>query len=283
MWSKIVKIFCPAAANAGDNAVGIIVLQILRLCTVITLATMGVAYWVFILNVDKSRTYFVFECASLFFNSIICFILLFSEFPVLKAVKGYFVSSWPVLSDMHGVAWLGSIMLLLGCNIFGNLNTPVMDSEKVAPPFLKLTLAAGVLAFIFGVMNIVCSFVWRNGKEGITSRDVRANGALAKGRRQSLPDYESASTAQFEKQGAKAGGFTRFTEKATSLFSKKKEPARPDISAPVIDVESGLSEKTRYSPVAPGIQRPLTAMHPINMNTNSGSSSRYSDPDLNQF
>ncbi|KID80495.1 uncharacterized protein G6M90_00g008770 [Metarhizium brunneum] len=287
MWSKIVKIFCPAAANAGDNAVGIIVLQILRLCTVITLATMGVAYWVFILNVDKSRTYFVFECASLCCNSIICLILLFSEFPVFKAVKRYFVSSWPVLSDVHGVAWLGSIMLLLGCNIFGNLNTPAMDSEKVAAPFLKLTLAAGVLAFIFGVTNIVCSFVWRNGKEGITSRDVRANGALAKGRRQSPPAYASTYTDQYGKQGAKAGCFTRFTDKATTLFSKKKESARPEISAPVIDVERGHSEKDRFSPVMPGLRRPPTVMHPMHNNTDSGSSSMYSDlysdPDPNRI
>ncbi|KAG8419366.1 hypothetical protein J3458_004236 [Metarhizium acridum] len=281
MWSRIVKIFCPAAADAGDNAVGMIVLQILRLCTVVTLATMGVAYWVFILNVEKSRAYFAFECASLFFNSIICFILLLSEFPVLKSIKGYFLSSWPVLSDMHGVAWLGGIMLLLGCNIFGNLNRPAQDAEKLAPPLVKLTLAAGVLAFIFGVLNIVCSFVWRNGKQGITSRDVRANGALARGRRHSLPDYASGSMSGCEKQDAKTVA-SSYWDKATNMV-KKKGSARPAISGPVVDVESGLGEKARFSPVAPGIQRPDTAMHPINLNTNSGSSSRYSDPDLNRF
>ncbi|OAA44278.1 hypothetical protein NOR_04006 [Metarhizium rileyi] len=285
--NKVAKSVFPGAANAGSNATGMIVLQILRACTVITLGTMCTAYWFFIIRVDKSRTYFVFECASLFFNSIICVILILSEFPPTGVFKRYLRTSWPVLSEVHGVAWLGGVMILLGCSIFGNLNKPANESKNLGASFFNLVLAAGILAILFGVLNILCSFVWRNGKEGITSRDIRADGALAKGRRQSLPDYSSSTGSSFLNEKTKTKFVSMFWNKAIGGSGGNKEKtsmptAKPNISGPA-DIEKGHGEDDRRSPIVPELRRPNTAMHPINLNANSGRSSQYSDPDMSRF
>ncbi|KHN97760.1 uncharacterized protein MAM_04149 [Metarhizium album ARSEF 1941] len=279
MWSAPRKMFSSCCPPAANNAVGMIVLQSLRICTVITLLVMCMAYWVVIIKVDKSRTYFVFECASLCFSSILCLVLSAAEFPVHPRVRGYFRSTWPVLSEAHGVGYMGAAILLLGCNMLGELNRPDNEGDKLTPPLFNLALAAGVLAFIFGVLNIVCALVWRNKGEGITSRDIRADGALAKGRRSSLPGYSSsASSCYGKKETVNWNG-----PKARDANDKKhKQSARPAISPPV-DLESGHDEKDRYSPLAPEIQRPDTAMHPINLNTSSATSSRYSAADMNQI
>lgn len=66
---------------------GMVVLQLLRAFTVVTLATLATSYWVLVINVDKKCNYFVFECASHFFTSVFCALLILSEFPLLKLVK----------------------------------------------------------------------------------------------------------------------------------------------------------------------------------------------------
>lgn len=295
MWFlvlKVVKFFFPSASEAGNNAVGMFILQGLRVCTVITLATMCASFWVYIIRVDKSRAYFVFECASLFFNSIICVLLILSEFPLCKPIRDYFRTSWPVLSELHGVSWLGGAMLLLGCDIFGNLNKPANEKDKLGSHFFGLVLAAGILAVTFGVLNVICGFVWRNGKEGITSRDIRSKGPLAQGRRQSLPDYSSSAGSSFRNEKLQHKVANKLWEKATGA-GKKEKSGRPNISGPV-DVERGVynnhganydysheSNIDRRSPIVPDLRRPDSALHPANQNI-SGRSSEYSQ-DTNRF
>ncbi|ODA83775.1 hypothetical protein RJ55_02291 [Drechmeria coniospora] len=171
--------------------VGMVLLQILRAFTVITLAASAASCWVLVLKVDKSRNYFVFECASHFFMSILCVVLVLAEFPLVEAVSRHLRRTWPVLSDLHGLGWLGGVMVVIGCTLLGSLNRPAHDAENLGSHFSKLVVASSILAITFGLLNIICSLVWRDGKEGINSRHIRANGSLAESRRQSLPDYAS--------------------------------------------------------------------------------------------
>lgn len=258
---------------------GMVILQVLRAFTVITLATLAASYWVLVIEVDKERSYFVFECASHVFTSILCVLLILSEFPVLKLVKRYLGRNWPVLSEQHGLAWLGVALVGIGCNMLGNLNRIAYDPEKLGPHFSKLVLASSVLAITFGMLNIICSLVWRDGGEGINSRDIRANGSLAKSRRQSLPDY--SSTAESVPSFGKAKTLSKFT----SLFDKKPQAdkARPKISGPFParpDVEQQRGQgDDRRSPIVPGIKRPDTALHPMH----TARESFYSEAHLSRF
>lgn len=258
---------------------GMVVLQILRAFTVVTLLLLATSYWVLVVNVDKSRNYFVFECASHFFSSILCVALVIAEFPLVKFVKRYLRRTWPVLSDEHGLLWLGTALVVIGCNMLGNLNRRAYDPKNLGPHFSKLVLASSVLATTFGMLNIICSLVWRNGKEGINSRDIRSNGSLAQSRRHSLPDY--ASTADSSPSYANE----KTLSKLTSLFRKKPgaDKTKPQISGPFraqSDVEQQrVQDEDRRSPIAPAIRRPDTALHPMHI----ARESVYSEAHISRF
>lgn len=286
--------------NMGSlRGIGMVVLQMVRVFTVITLAALAASCWVLIVKVGKDKAYFVFECASLFFTFVIALVLMVSEFPVMSIVRSYFRSTWPVLSDAHGVGWLGVAMVMLGCNMLGNLNRPAYDPDNMGPHFSKLVLASSVLALTFGGLNIICALVWRDAKEGVTSRDIRANGSLADNRRQSLPSYSpSPSSARAEKTRSK---FLSFLAKGDAPGEKK--PSRPVISDPISahqDLERGAVDNVydhgphydhnghepadetandRRSPIVPGLKRPDTALHPMH----TGRSSRYSAATMGRF
>ena len=265
--------------NLGSlRGIGMVVLQVLRTFTVITLAAVGASYWVLIIKVDKTRDYFVFECATHFFTSIACIILIISEFPFLESIRGYLRRTWPVLSDQHGVGWLGGAMVMIGCDMLGNLNRPAYDPDNLGPHFSKLVLASSVLALTFGVLNMLSAIVWRDGREGITSRDIRANGSLAD-RRETLPEYASTARSNSSLRNEK----TR--SKFASMFWKKEdgEKTRPHISGPIPahqDVERDAQhDGDRRSPIVPGVKRPDTALHPMH----TGRSSVYSEAHMSRF
>lgn len=260
------------------------VLQVLRVFTVITLLAATAACWVLMIKVDKGRSFFIFECISLFFTSVISMVLVVSEFPVLSFVKDYFRQAWPVLSEHYGVGWLGAAVMVIGCNILGSLNEPAYDAESLGPHFSSLVLAAGILCLIFGTLNVLGSLVWRHGQDGITSRDIRANGSLAE-KHDTLPSSNysarSASPVYREKSTHKeTSRFSRF-----SIWGKKDlhggsagKRSIPTISGPMHTHDSlernppppnyvPSPDPTHYepkeSPVAPGVMRPLTAEHPM--------------------
>ncbi|PHH63122.1 hypothetical protein CDD81_6273 [Ophiocordyceps australis] len=268
-------------ANMGTlRGAGMVILQILRAFTVITLAAVEASCWVLMIKVDKGRSFFVFECASLFFTAVICLFLIVAEFPLIGTIKGYLSRTWPVLSDQHGLAWLGTALVVIGCNMLGNLNRPAYDADNLGPHFARLVLASAILALTFGILNIVSSYVWRDTNEAITSRDIRANGSLAKPRNDVLPEYtpshKSNSSSRNEKTRSKF--MSMFWRKGTT---SEKSP-RPKISGPMPiqhEFERHDPNDRRGSPIVPGVRRPDTALHPMHAERDS----IYSEAHLSRF
>ncbi|KAJ6440764.1 PaxB protein [Purpureocillium lavendulum] len=273
--------FTMFGVNFGSlRGIGMVVLQVLRVFTVITLAAVGASCWILIIKVDKGRDTFVFECASHFFTSMLCIVLIVAEFPFIGLVRRYFERTWPVLSPAHGLGWLGFAMAVIGCNMLGNLNRPAYDPDNMGSNFAKLVLASSVLAVTFGVINILCALVWRDGKEGVTSRDIRADGAVANSHQHSLPDYTPSARTNSSLRNEK----TR--SKFVSMFWKKGddgEKTRPHISGPFQahhDVERDAAvDEDRRSPIVPKLKRPDTALHPMH----TGRSSHYSTAHMSRF
>lgn len=273
---------------------GMIILQVLRAVTLITLITAAVACWTLIIKIDTSNGFFFFDAASLFFTSNIAVFLAVSELPIAKS---YFRRTWPVLSEESGLTWLGFAMSLIGCNILGKLNQPANSSKKLGLPFWRLVLAAGVLAITFGIINIVCSFIFRDSANGISARVVRSEGSLAAPSQAASSYKEQYSVRSNSLRGEKT------KSKFMSMFWKKDKShnatERPEISAPMpsqthqqYDVErdpaySPVSysrgqrdedEWDRRSPIVPEVKRPDTALHPIHSRT-----SRYSEAHMSRF
>ncbi|UKZ69154.1 uncharacterized protein TrAtP1_010163 [Trichoderma atroviride] len=252
---------------------GLVILQALRVATVITLLTAGAASWILIINVQKSKPYFIFECFTLFFVSVFCSLLAVSELAFLEFIKIYLRRMWPVLSDHHGLSWLGIGMIIIGCNLLGMLNHDLDMSSALS----SLVLAAGILSFIFGFLNFVCSFIWCDRKEGITSRDIRANGSLARSQRQYSEYGGSSRSASIRNEKTRSKFMFWKSEKDEEYMSGQAQSHPPYIiTHHVRDIEAQSD-----SPIIPGLKRPDTALHP--MNSRSSRSSRYSEANMSRF
>ncbi|KAK7416377.1 hypothetical protein QQZ08_012034 [Neonectria magnoliae] len=285
---------------------GMIILQVLRAITLITLVTASVACWTLIIKIDTSNGFFFFDAASLFFTSTISVLLAVSELPIAKS---YFRRTWPVLSDESGLTWLGFAMTLIGCNILGKLNQPANASDEIGLPFWRLVLAAGVLAITFGIFNIVCSFVFSDSANGISARIVRSEGSLASSHVPPMyKDQYSVRSNSVRNEKSKSAFMSFFWKKKDGQNHMETSP-RPEISGPIhshvqpdYDVEREApysppsrspeagGEWDRRSPIVPGVKRPDTALHPMHSRRDtdlrpmhSRRSSRYSEANMSRF
>lgn len=252
--------FCGMLSLGSLHGAGYFILQALRVCTVITLLAASAGCWVLIIKVDKYKTFFVFQCISLFFTSFGCLFLICAEFPVIKFVRHFYRDSWPVLSNSHGLGWMGAAIVIIGCHILGSLNEQGYDTDAFTGHFSKLVLSSGVLCIIFGVLNIICALIWRDGAQGITSRDIRSHGSLAADST-ALPSY-SASPASSVRQEKTRSKFLSKMFKRGPDNDEFDHPERPIISAPYTTGQEN-AQLGATSPIVPGLRRPDTALHPM--------------------
>lgn len=274
--AKILKMFCGMLNLGSLHGLGYFVLQGLRVATVITLLAAAAGCWVLMISVDKYKSYFVFQCMSLFFTSVGCLFLILAEFPVIGFVRNFYRESWPVLSSSHGVGWLGLAMIVMGAHILGSLNQQGYDTDAFTGHFAKLVLSSGVLCIIFGVLNIICALVWRDAKQGITSRDIRSHGSLA-GDSSRLPSYSASPATSVHNEKARSKFASVFWKNRADKQESNEGP-RLVISGPYSTGQDHSSD-ARTSPIMPGVKRPDTALHPMH----TGRSSHYSTADPSHF
>ncbi|RGP76066.1 hypothetical protein FLONG3_5457 [Fusarium longipes] len=277
---------------------GMIVLQVLRAITIISLLTAAAACWVLVIKINRSAGWFFFEAMSLILTSSATIFLVISELPFCN---GYFQKDWPVFSDAHGLTWLGAGLLLIGSNILGKLNSPHNRDNKIGLPFWRLILAAGILTLTSGVLNIICSVIFRD--RDINARMIRADGSLARGKDEanSFSKPNSNYSASFSDERPKKTFMSFFWKKGDDSQSNSPRRnishpiSRPHISHPIAqdhdiernapahyDNEPDDSDLDRRSPIVPAVRRPDTALHPMNIRR-PASPSMYSEARMSRF
>ncbi|POS69169.1 hypothetical protein DHEL01_v212437 [Diaporthe helianthi] len=276
------------------------ILQILRACNIAALLSISAASIVMVVKTDVNNGFFFFSAFSHLVTGVIALVLVVSELPQPRFVLDFFRKNWPTFSTVdacnrgHSLAWLGVWMVSMGAWVLGSLNGDKM-LEKLSMPLWRLTLAAGILAIVFGMFNFLVSVLFRNGSHGITARMIREHGAnVYNARTKTLPpDYDlDAATLDSsshsisirnEKFHAPAPAGKRFTmnftqcfqsNRFTKMFGKDKNTnnsARPQISGPIgapvnlseRDVEAQYPDHHQpenfvirpVSPVSPGTAR----------------------------
>ncbi|KAF5667634.1 hypothetical protein FHETE_5692 [Fusarium heterosporum] len=272
---------------------GMIILQVLRVLTIISLLTAAAACWILIIKINTSVGWFFFEALSLALTSSATIFLTMSELPFFK---NYFLNHWPAFSDDRGLTWLGASLLLIGSNVLGKLNSPHNTSDKLGLPFWRLILAAGILTITSGVLNIICSLIFRDGS--INARMIRADGSLARSRDENVGSFSkphSDYSASFHSEKPKKTFMSFFWKKNAD----SSPPPRPHISQPIArdrdhDIERNappqyphdpvhddISDMDRRSPIVPEVRRPDTALHPMNIRPRS--ISMYSEAHMSRF
>ncbi|TPX11021.1 uncharacterized protein E0L32_008058 [Thyridium curvatum] len=278
------KKFSEVSESSKFRGSAIIVLNILRGFNVVGLLSVAIANWVMIVVPPLMKHhFFFFDFASHFFVSGIALFLLISETGLFV---NFYKNNFAVLGPDRGFFWLGLAMIMLGCNALANTNKPDFTVEDLGLPLWRMVLAAGILCLIFGFFNFIASLVYRDPQARIAAREFRKDGNLAKGKNYEDMLSQRSASLRDEKETSRA---RRYTQAFMSKFGGK----RPEISHPMpqhVDVERAASShndgdswaQDRGSPIAQGMQRPPTAMHPAF--TGGNRATRYSEVShLNRF
>jgi hypothetical protein len=256
----------------AGSGFSMVVLQVLRVFTLVGLTTVMVSCWVLAIKINMDKTYFVFDAASLVFMSGMALFLALSELPFGKK---FFLHNWPAFSTQCGLGWLGLALIIIGCNTLGKLNNANTESKKIGMPWWQLVLASGILNIVFGCLNVIATFAFHDWSGGNNARVVRSNGADSTNVTvDGLPRHKDDASSYSEKKGA--------TAMFRSLWGGGKDnhcktAARPPISGPFPahnDPErdaGGAAPQTndpdsdslpQMSPIAPNVQRPESLLHP---------------------
>lgn len=239
---------------------GYITLNVIRVLNIISLTLIAIASWVMLVMTLKTSSFFFFDGASHFVTSAVACFLVVSE---CNLFQRYFTKNWPNLGPEAGFVPLGLAMLILGFNTLGNLNKQATSVENLGLALWRIVIAAGILATIIGVANIIATFVFSSIKLGITGRQVRDHGATTYPKASSVSTYSRSSGSIRKNEATVLPTYNRPTspeERRKSRFGLKF----PIISKPMQTSNEQVSkwDEDRSSPVVPEVQRPPTALHP---------------------
>ncbi|GIZ44473.1 hypothetical protein CKM354_000767000 [Cercospora kikuchii] len=158
------------------SGAGYIILNGIRVMNIIGFLAVVTASVVMLVKTNTDTHLFFFDALSHVITLISSLFLITSELPVFK---GYFARNWPLLSPARGFVTLAIAMIVIGIQVMGNLNKSAGSQEELGMPFWRIVIGSGILIFILGWINLLASFIFRDRKQGITARMVRAHGAVA--------------------------------------------------------------------------------------------------------
>lgn len=78
--------------------------------------------------------------------------LIISELPLFR---GYYARNWPLLGISSGFVTLGSLMIVVGVGILGNLNKEATSEESLGLAFWRIVISSGIVVVVMGVVNIL--------------------------------------------------------------------------------------------------------------------------------
>lgn len=230
---------------------GYIVLNVLRVLNIIGLLAVIAASIVMLVKTFIVSKFFFFDGVSHVVTAGLGVCLIITELPLFR---NYVATNWPLLSTSSGFITLGTLMIILGVSILGNLNKQATSQKSLGTSFWRIVISSGILMLILGAANIFANYIFRNKELGITAREVRAYGAVAP--QKSL----SRATTQTSSRPRRSFHLGRSDTLPTYYMRSPREDMRQtrNISAPV-NVDHAQFEKFKGSEE---IQRPDSAMHP---------------------
>ena len=157
---------------------GYVILNVVRVMNIIVLLAVAAACAVMLAKTTLSSNFFVFGAATHAVYAFICcefarlcceikmcfflyafwltrLVTVFLIITELNIFRGYFSRNWPLFSQDAGLITLGATMIFLGVATLGNLNNKSLSEDEIGGSFWRIILAGGIVAIIFGVINIV--------------------------------------------------------------------------------------------------------------------------------
>ncbi|KAI1266153.1 hypothetical protein F5Y18DRAFT_22539 [Xylariaceae sp. FL1019] len=245
-------------SNSDFQGHAYIVLQVMRFCNVAVLLAVEAATVLMLIYAKLPNGFQFFADAVHALVFVFAGLLIFTEIGFWETGMNFVESAYPMLGNDRGFTGLGAIMALIGCHLLGGLASTTYTNDSVPSQVPQVVLGVGIVTLAFGIFNIIASLLFRNRAGDMRARKVRAEGAISKPR--------------------SASGTSGTSEYSRSNSVKKISGPIPhgDLEAQhhgyygggdSDDKSSAYGTDLSRSPVAPQIQRPPSALHPINRNT----------------
>lgn len=103
---------------------------------------------------------------------VFAMLVLLTEIP--RVMRGYIARNWPHFGYDAGFCVLSSVFVFLGFDTLSFLAKEGTDSKHLGADFFRMVQAAGFIALVMSVLNLVASFVFKDRRRGLTARQVRA-------------------------------------------------------------------------------------------------------------
>ncbi|KAI9829224.1 MAG: hypothetical protein M1826_005819 [Phylliscum demangeonii] len=261
---------------------GWICLNVLRGMSIAALIMVNVASWIMLVKtfivsrvrgpfpaqdtrapVDLTHEiqFFFFDAASHLITSCVALFLIISELDIFPS---YFATNWPLFAPSSGLVSLGLGMIIVGVSTLGNLNKQATSQNTLGASFWRIVIAAGILASLLGIFNIIANYLFRDTDLAVSARQVRAHGAPVA----THPNPKRPATAS-SVYSAGTGGPRPYhnpymAERQPSVRSNYSVAAHPPPTATLPSVRSQRSTASkagsrgrRGARVALNISRPL--------------------------
>ncbi|PGH32628.1 hypothetical protein GX50_04603, partial [[Emmonsia] crescens] len=131
---------------------GYIVLNIIRVFNIICLLCVIAACSVLLVKTSTATNFFFFDAMDRTSLTKTTAFLVISE---LGLFERWFEENWGCFCRHSSFLALGVAMLFLGMSIIGCLNREDLNKDAIGLTFWRLVLGAGIIAIVFGFVNIV--------------------------------------------------------------------------------------------------------------------------------
>ncbi|OJD11773.1 hypothetical protein AJ78_07518 [Emergomyces pasteurianus Ep9510] len=253
---------------------GYVILNAIRVFNIICLLCIIAACSVLLVKTSTATNFFFFDAMHRVIMVATSIFLIISEVGFFEA---WFHEYWGCFGRHSSFLALGVAMVLLGISTIGCLNRKDMNKDAIGLTFWQLVLGAGVIAIVFGFVNIVVTFIYRTKKTGLKARHIRTDGAVAPdaipslnnlnrgyksfklSRKDSLPLYHGSDDSRSHSKYSRSSRSPISTSPSMRTVPSR---ARLNISAPRVDNPEQFEKFSRSSE---GANPEHPANHPVRL------------------
>ncbi|KAI0479269.1 hypothetical protein GGR56DRAFT_370875 [Xylariaceae sp. FL0804] len=257
-----------AGANPKTDSRGhaYIILNVLRGINITVLLAVMISSAIMMIFAKLPNGFQFFDDVTHFFVICVAGLLIFCELGVWQKGLEMIGTLGPVFANDGGFVWFGLTFFLLGCHLLGTLSSDVYTKKSVPKSVSQVIMASGVLAIAIGIINVIASFAFSS--KQCDAHQMRSKGAsdnknpTAAYDGQSIGSYGSSMRKEYPTEKRKSAWANPFRK------SKISSPITHDMEqGPVVEHYAPEELDSRSSPIAPGLARPPTALHPANRNS----------------
>ena len=161
----------------GKSGVNYIILNVVRVLNILSIIACMIASASLLVKTatltDKIGWHNIFDLGEKVLIILFALWLLITELP-LRFLDSIIARKWPLLGFDSGFFPLACCLLFLGFDVLSYLAKSETNAETIGADFYRMVQAAGFMALVMTIVNVIVSFVCKDRRRGLNARQVRA-------------------------------------------------------------------------------------------------------------